>query len=283
MIVPRLTFLYILLLAGIAILNAPAQTLAQKPVDYCATMEQDSILRRKYPKLGSLADLEQVIQERMVEIELRKRSGRTTATVLTIPVVVHVVHNGEQLGSGRNISLAQIQAQLEVLNEDFRRKPGTPGFNDNPVGADIEIDFCLAALDPQGRTLSERGVHRVRGSRSSWTRDQIEGELKPTTIWDPNRYYNIWVLDFAGQDERLVGYAQFPSNSNLPGLSSNEGGANTDGVVVRYTSFGSVTKGNFPVMQAPYNRGRTLTHETGHWLGLRHIWGDGRCGRVRSR
>ncbi len=278
MIVPRLTFLYILLLAGIAILNAPAQTLAQKPVDYCATMEQDSILRRKYPKLGSLADLEQVIQERMVEIELRKRSGRTTATVLTIPVVVHVVHNGEQLGSGRNISLAQIQAQLEVLNEDFRRKPGTPGFNDNPVGADIEIDFCLAALDPQGRTLSERGVHRVRGSRSSWTRDQIEGELKPTTIWDPNRYYNIWVLDFAGQDERLVGYAQFPSNSNLPGLSSNEGGANTDGVVVRYTSFGSVTKGNFPVMQAPYNRGRTLTHETGHWLGLRHIWGDGRCG-----
>ncbi len=248
-----------------------------KTVDKCATMEQDSIRRMLYPQSGSLTELEKSIQERMVEIELRKRSGRTTATVITIPVVVHVVHNGEPVGSGRNLSVAQVQSQLEVLNEDFRRRPGTPGFNDNPVGADIEVEFCLSALDPQGQTMAERGIRRVRGNRASWTRDQIEGELKPTTVWDPNRYYNIWVLDFTAGDERLVGYAQFPDNSSLPGLPTNAGSANTDGVVVRYTSFGSAAKGNFPILQAPYNQGRTLTHETGHWLGLRHIWGDGPC------
>jgi PKD repeat protein len=260
-------------------LSLPPSVFAQtsNPVDKCATMEQDSILRRRFPALGSLFELEKEIQQRMAEIELRQLSGRTEATVLTIPIVVHIVHNGEPIGTGRNLSAAQIQSQLDVLNEDFRRIPGTPGFNDNPVGADIEIEFCLAALNPQGQPMAERGIRRVRGSRASWTRNQIEGELKPSTIWDPNRYYNIWVLDFDAADERLVGYAQFPSSSNLGGLPTSGGAANTDGVVVRYTSFGSAAKGNFPVLQAPYNQGRTLTHETGHWLGLRHIWGDGPC------
>lgn len=248
------------------------------PVQNCATMEQDSILRLKYPQLGELNDLEKVIQNKIKEIEWRRKSGRTQAEVITIPIIVHVIHNGEAVGQGANISAAQVASQIAVLNEDFRRKPGTRGFNDSPVGADIEIEFCLAALDPQGKTLTEKGIHRYNGKKASWTRDNIENDLKPTTSWDPNQYYNIWVLNLGGGDERILGYAQFPSQSNLPGLPPSGGPASTDGVVVSYRHFGSSDKGSFPVLEAPYNKGRTLTHETGHWLGLRHIWGDGPCG-----
>jgi PKD repeat protein len=85
-------------------------------------------------------------------------------------------------------------------------------------------------------------------------------------------------LKFGGaSSSNLLGYAQFPDQSGLGGLNGTGGPASTDGVVIQYTSFGSADKGNFPIMQAPYNKGRTLSHETGHWLGLRHIWGDGNC------
>jgi PKD repeat protein len=244
----------------------------------CATMEQDSILRMKYPELGSLDEFEIALQGRIKELEKNAALARTTDVIISIPVIVHIVHNGEAVGQGTNISAAQVQAQLEVLNEDFRRKPGTNGFNSSPVGADIEIEFCLAALDRNGNPMTEPGINRYNGRRATWSRDDIEGILKPATSWDPNKYYNIWTLSLGGEDERILGYAQFPNQSGLPGIPLNGGPASTDGVVVSYRQFGSVEKGSFPVMQAPYNRGRTLTHETGHWLGLRHIWGDGACG-----
>ncbi len=252
--------------------------MAQKPVQQCATMEMDSLLRARNPELGTLYDFERELQKKIVQMKARMASsgGRVAAPVVTIPVVVHIVHNGEAVGTGRNLSVAQVQAQLETLNEDFRRKPGTRGFNNNPAGADIEIEFCLAALDPQGRTMPERGIDRVNGNRANWNRDDIEGVLKPSTFWDPNKYFNIWVLDFSNA-ENLLGYAQFPSQSGLPGIPA-QSPASTDGVVVTFRSFGNAEKGNFPVMQAPYNLGRTLTHEVGHWLGLRHIWGDSNCG-----
>lgn len=271
------TKLLLLLFVFIGIYVRSTGAYAQKPVDKCATMEMDSLLRMKHPELGSLLQFEKAVQAKVRELQVRDRSGRVTASVITIPVIVHIIHNGEAVGQGRNISEAQVKAQLEVLNEDFRRKAGTRGFNTDARGADIEIEFCLAAFDQQNRTMTEKGINRVRGSRTSFTRNQIEGEVKPNTIWDPSKYFNIWVLDFTGEDDNLLGYAQFPSQSNLPGLSASGGAANTDGVVIRYTSFGCVDKGTFPVMQAPYNLGRTLTHETGHWLGLRHIWGDGNC------
>lgn len=268
----RKTLLF-LLTALTTVLSALAQTQAPQQ---CATMEMDSLLRAKYPELGTLNDFERVLQQKIVAMKARMASGRVAAPVVTIPVIVHIVHNGEAVGTGRNLSAAQVQAQLETLNEDFRRKPNTRGFNNNPVGADMEIEFCLAAVDPQGRTMAERGIDRYNGNRASWDRDAIEGVLKPSTYWDPNKYYNIWVLDFDNA-ERLLGYAQFPSQSSLPGIPA-QGPASTDGVVIAYRSFGNSEKGNFPIMQAPYNLGRTLTHETGHWLGLRHIWGDTNCG-----
>jgi len=241
----------------------------------CATMEQDSISRARFPQRGTLSDFERELQSKIHELE-KNKSSRTQAVILTIPVVFHIVHNGEPVGSGPNLSSAQVNSQIAVLNEDFRRLQGTPGYNDNPVGADIEIEFCLSPLDENGATLAEPGIHRYNGNKASWTRSEIENQLKPITIWNPNLFYNIWSLKFSTAEANLLGYAQFPDQSGLTGLPAS-GPASTDGVVVRYQSIGSADKGNFPVMEAPYNKGRTLTHETGHWLGLRHIWGDGSC------
>ncbi len=245
----------------------------------CATMPMDSLLRAKYPGMGSLQDFENFLQKKISEREALQKLGRTELETLTIPIVVHIVHNGEAVGQGRNLSFERVDAQIKTLNEDFRRKPGTPGFNDDPRGADIEIDFCLARFDPQGRPLSaaQAGIDRYNGGRASWSRNDIENILKPSTIWDPDKYYNIWVLEFDDTSSRLLGYAQFPSMSTLAGIPDSSP-RNTDGVVMTYRSFGNVLKGNFGGMQAPYDKGRTLTHETGHWLGLRHIWGDANCG-----
>jgi PKD repeat protein len=247
------------------------------PIEQCATMEQDRISRAKFPQRGSLSEFENFIQKKISDIRLMEESGRSMAGVITIPIIVHIVHNGEAVGSGTNLSQAQVQAQIEVLNEDFRRKEGTRGFNDSPVGADIEIEFCLSSVDLNGNVMSEPGIHRYNGSQAEWSRDEIENKLKPNTFWDPNKFYNIWTVKFAASDANLLGYAQFPDQSGLAGLQEQGGPASTDGVVIRYQSFGSSDKGTFPVMQAPYNKGRTLSHETGHWLGLRHIWGDGNC------
>ncbi len=251
---------------------------AQRRIEPCATMEMDSLLRLRNPQEGSLEDFERDLQRKMVQIKARMASGRTSAEVITIPIVVHIIHNGEATGTGRNISLAQVQSQIETLNEDFRRRVNTNGFNNDSRGADIEIEFCMAQFNPSGQRMTEPGIDRVNGNRTSWSRSDIEGSLKPTTSWDPNKYYNIWVLDFAAQDDNILGYAQFPSSSNLSGIPGSGGAASTDGVVINYANFGNSQKGSFSTLRAPYNLGRTLTHETGHWLGLRHIWGDAACG-----
>ncbi|MEO5602847.1 MAG: M43 family zinc metalloprotease [Cyclobacteriaceae bacterium] len=243
----------------------------------CATMEQDSINRRRFPERGTLQEFETLLQKKIREIERERAAGRTQVGIITIPIVFHIIHNGEAVGTGTNLSQAQITSQIAVVNEDFRRMAGTPGFNDNPSGADVELEFCLSKFDNNGKEMTEPGIHRVRGSQTSWSRNQIEGVLKPSTYWDPNQFYNVWTLDFSSEDDLLLGYAQFPDQSGLPGLNERGGPASTDGVVIRYNVCGSADKGDFPVLQAPHNKGRTLVHETGHWLGLRHIWGDGPC------
>ncbi|AUD05498.1 M43 family zinc metalloprotease [Spirosoma pollinicola] len=269
-----------LLLSLTLLVLLTSQLQAQTP-QQCATMQMDSVLRARHPELGTLADFERALQKKMVDLKKQMANGRTgLATVITIPVVVHVVHNGEAVGSGRNISQAQVQAQLVTLNEDYRRKAGTRGFNDNPLGADIEIEFCSAVVNPQGQAMAEPGIDRYNGNQANWNQNNIEGVLKPSTYWNPDKYYNIWVVDLndvVSGGGQLLGYAQFPSQSNLAGIPTDSP-ASTDGVVIDYRSFGNAEKGNFPTMRATYNLGRTLSHETGHWLGLRHIWGDANCG-----
>lgn len=210
---------------------------------------------------------------RLQEEYLQNRNvNRAAQAVIQIPIIIHVVHNGENIGSGANISQAQVESQIRALNEDYRKKINTPGHNTHPDGADVEIEFVPALRDKNGNTLAEPGIHRYNGGRSYWERNPVESILKPATSWDPNQYFNIWTCAFGGDLDQVLGYAQFPSLSGLSGLQNNEGAANTDGVIIGYQFFG--TEGN---VSAPYNGGRTTTHEVGHWLGLRHIWGDGGC------
>lgn len=176
---------------------------------------------------------------------------------ITIPVVVHVIHSGEAIGTGRNISANQIYSQISVLNKDFRRlntdisqiPPAFLGWS-----ADPGIEFCLAQQDEFGNPTN--GIVRYYTTNTQITKNDMETSIKPATIWDRDYYLNIWTVDFGTSN--TLGYAQFPG-----------GVANIDGVVIRHTAFGNIGS-----VQAPYNLGRTATHEVGHWLDLRHIWGD---------
>ena len=173
-----------------------------------------------------------------------------------IPVVVHILHNGDAVGSNENISLAQINSQMTVLNADFAALnadyANTPAAF-NSVKGNLDMEFCLAQTDPNGQPTT--GINRVNTGVASYTTSTIEA-AKPATQWDPTKYFNIWVCNLGGG---ILGYAQFP----------NSGAANTDGVVITYSAFG--TTGS---VSAPYNKGRTTTHEIGHCFGLYHIWGD---------
>ncbi|MFN7015531.1 MAG: zinc metalloprotease, partial [Bacteroidia bacterium] len=248
------------------------------PSRTCGTMDAAYLYQQNSKGQNFLEEFEEWLQERIKE---DKKNNQPKATVYTIPVIVHVIHNSnEAVGQGRNISQAQVNSQIDVLNEDFRRTNADASQTPAPfaaVAADIEIQFCKAMVDPNGNPLTEPGIHRVSATSISglsntttgYSQTTIDNVIKPATSWDPNRYMNIWVCQLSGG---LLGYAQFPSNSGLAGMPTNGGAANTDGVVVGYNYFGRVG-----TLSPPFNLGRTATHEVGHWLGLRHIWGDGNC------
>ncbi len=215
------------------------------------------------------ARFEQWVQEKTQEERARTEQQLVDGPVYQIPVVVHVVHLGEPVGEGRNISLEQIEDQMRILNEDFRRQnPDTvdtqPLFR--PVAADVRVEFVLARQDPDG--LPTNGVVRVLGSQESYSISD-GAELGALTQWNPENYFNIWVTRISGGK---LGYAQLPISNLLPGLESASFNSLTDGIVVDYLSFGSVGS-----LRDRYNGGRTATHEVGHYLGLRHVWGDGDC------
>lgn len=226
------------------------------------------------------ADYEIWLQEKIQEYKEAKASGKLANIVYTIPVVVHVIHNGTNVGIAQNISDAQILSQIEVLNEDFRRlntdaSNTPPAFV--PVAADAEINFCLAQTGPDG--LPTTGINRVNRNTMGWTAPPytmtyVNGTIKPATIWNPNQYLNLWVVpDYNSSGFPLLGHATFPASSTLPGLNAPYGTLTSDGVVIWYKAFGRVG-----ILDPSYDEGRTATHEIGHWLGLRHIWGDSQCG-----
>ena len=236
-------------------------------------MEMDAQRRNLNPKLPSLEQEENLFKKQLKEYKSGKTPGSgkggniNKATLLTIPCIFHIITDG---AGAENISAAQVQAQVDQLNIDFRNLAGSI----DPVAADIEIEFCLAILDPSNNLLAEAGINRVTTyGEGPFNTGYIDGTIKPGTIWNPDEYMNVWVADLSGG---LLGYAQFPSNAGLGGLGVNGGAANTDGVVHLYSTIGSVAN-PFPG-GAPFNLGRTMTHEVGHWLGLRHIWGDANCG-----
>ena len=178
--------------------------------------------------------------------------------MISIPVVIHVLYNT----AIQNISDAQIISQLQVLNEDFNKinkdTINTPSVF-KQVAAACNISFCLAKLDAQGRTTT--GIIRKYTSKTSFS---IDDAMKYASSggddsWDCKKYLNIWICNLQSS---TIGYSTPPN-----------GQIDRDGVVIQYDCFG--TTGN---IKYPFNKGRTATHEIGHWLGLRHIWGDNICG-----
>ncbi|WP_374460792.1 T9SS type A sorting domain-containing protein [Chryseobacterium taeanense] len=236
----------------------------------CSSNEYEEYLKNKFPERMTKEQFEAWLAPL---VEKTKSNKSQNGNIITIPVVVHVIHSGQNVGSYPNITDAQVLSQITVLNNDYRKAFGTTGYNTNPVGADVEIQFAMAKVDPNGNPTN--GVDRVNLCRSGWTQAAIDDYVKPETIWDTTKYLNMWTVAFEGTDQSTLGYAQFPSNSGLGGLNVSGGLASTDGVVAAAGAFGSSTynDGTFLLYQG-YDKGRTMTHEVGHWLGLRHIWGD---------
>lgn len=242
----------------------------------CASSEYEEYLQEIDPTRQTEAEFEAWLAPLIEETKQKMLTQRGATQIITIPVVVHIIHSGQSISQNNtnsNISDARVLSQIAVLNQDFRRAFGTRGYNDNPIGADVEIEFCLAKLDPDNNPTN--GINRVNLGNTVWNRLNVETILKPQTQWNPNEYFNIWVCQFGGNLNGVLGYAQFPSGSGLSGLSG--GSPSTDGVIIDWRCFGSndFTGSNGNYMLGIYNKGRTTTHEVGHALGLRHIWGDG--------
>lgn len=235
----------------------------------CGAVQDDEALRAKYPEMGTSAEFEAWLQEKIAR--LPEQEAQRADPILTIPVVVHLIHQGQNVGTSPNYNSSRVYDQIEVLNQDFRRMMGTPGFNMHPDGADMEVEFCPAYIANDGTQMMEPGINRINVNDvgihpAPFPRAYINDTIKPFTIWDPEQYFNIWVLiDITATTSGggvVAGYAQFPSQSGLSGLNANGGPAGSDGIVILASQFGGGSVG------------RTATHEAGHFFGLRHTSGD---------
>jgi hypothetical protein len=209
----------------------------------------------------------QVFREKFFQNQKENKEEVKNAAIMSIPVVVHVLWNTNR----QNISLEQIQSQIDALNKDFRALNGDllpAGHPFRSLVADVQVEFCLAKLDPSGNPSN--GITRTFTQVKEWNDDNFN-DLFFTVAggkdnWDPRRYLNIYVIQ---SDGSTLGFASFPDEL--------EDYPDYDGVVLHHEVFG--TKGTAGTGDYTANKfGRTATHEVGHWLDLYHIWGDEECG-----
>ena len=246
----------LLLALGIGAMLFTSAMAQSSAVRNCGTMQHLADMEASDPML--VARMQQI--EQQTQQIITNSSAAKTAAVVTIPVVFHVVYNT----SGQNISDAKCNAQLSQLNLDYARlnsdASNTPSAFQG-VSSNTQIQFCLAQRDPNGNATTGI-IHKSTTSTSFSSNDYVKHNANGgDDAWDATKYLNIWSCNLGGG---LLGYAQFPG-----------GAASTDGVVCLYSSIGSMLS---PGTATPYHLGRTMTHEVGHWLNLRHIWGDASCG-----
>ena len=253
----------VFLLVAVILLPGPT-SFAQ---DRCATTKYEQMRHNSKPGRETAAQFEEWIQSRLAG----QASGALPeiAAAGTIPVVVHILHNG--VSDPTNISDAQIASQMDVLNKDFRRlntdAGNTPAEFSSAAGA-TSLVFTLARRDPEG--LPTNGIIRTLATKTQWGLED-QSELKALSYWPAEDYLNIWVINFGTND---IGFAQFPVTNLIQGLDGSSEDRLTDGVVIHYRAFGvSGSFGTFDLIPR-FDKGRTATHEIGHFFGLRHIWGD---------
>ncbi len=217
----------------------------------CGTMEVHNRLLEEYPECRARrAEISGALEATLSE----NPSFRRTCGLTSIPVVVHVVYNNDT----ENISDDQVISQIEALNRDYRgNNSDIANVPDvwKSLAQDALIEFALATTDPGGNPTG--GITRTQTDQISFGQDDsVKSAARGgTDPWPSDKYLNIWVCTISGG---LLGYAQFPG---MP--------PDTDGVVILNTAFGTTGSAT-----APFNMGRTTVHEVGHWLDLKHIWGD---------
>ncbi|MAY82945.1 MAG: zinc metalloprotease [Flavobacteriales bacterium] len=193
------------------------------------------------------------LQEQFEEASSRAKVAKSQ-TVFIVPVVFHIIYKN----ATENISESQIMSQLDALNRDFRmRNADTTNVEPDFSKADVQIEFCLARRDPNGNQTN--GITRDSTGLSNIGINDLYYIIRPA--WDPDRYLNIWVGDYGDiNGNEVLGEATPPGHTPRA----------QDGVIITYRAFG--TEGT---ATAPYNEGRTTTHEVGHWFNLLHPWGGG--------
>lgn len=228
--------------------------LGQEDVKVCGLGDHMEELFERRPHTRALAEQD----DRDLEAWTQSRIGSAGGTYV-IPIVFHIIHsNGNE-----NISVEQVQSAVETLNIDLRKlnediENVIDDFID--ITADSEIEFRLAQLDPQGNCTN--GITRTLSSLTYVG----DSEMKELIQWPREKYLNIWVCAYANG---AAGYALYPGSVN------NSWNADQDGIVLKHDYCGYLGTG-------AWNRRRTITHEVGHWLNLRHLWGNSNNANLES-
>jgi hypothetical protein len=198
------------------------------------------------------------IEQRMRRTENHTRAYEQSTLLrseqtIVIPVVVHILFNT----TSEKLSAEITQSQIDVLNEDYQRL-NTDQTNQWNQAANVNIEFQLATVAPDGSPTN--GIISKFTPRSFfYANDEMKfDQTGGSNAWPTDKYLNIWVCDLLGNK---IGVGQFPEGGDYE----------TDGVVIDYLAFGRTYN------SSKYGLGRTATHEVGHWLNLRHVWGDGDC------